>query len=199
MKKIGIFGISADPPHASHKAIIDACLKKKLVNEVWVLPSNNHTQKKNIASFAQRIDMCKLMFETKWSSSVKVKDFEIFNTRGTTLHMINRLEFLFKKYKFYLIVGEDCADNIETWYSYKELIEKYPFIVFQRGDYVSKNPKDWYLSEPHKVMSVDGCWNSSTEIRKILNQSLYNLAETMTNDKVVRYILGRCLYENSQY
>jgi nicotinate (nicotinamide) nucleotide adenylyltransferase len=198
MKKIGIFGISADPPHASHKAIIEACLKKKLVNEVWVLPSDNHTQKKNIASFGQRIEMCKLMFKS-WKYPIIVKDFELYNNSGTTLRMINRLEFLFKKYKFYFIAGEDQADNIETWYSYKELIEKYPFIVFQRGDYVSKNPKDWYLSKPHTVVSIEGCGISSTQVRRAINQSLYNLAETMTNDEVVRYILGSCLYENGQY
>jgi len=192
--RIGILGISADPPTDSHLSIATACIEKKLVDEVWVLPSFNHTQKNNIASFSQRLYMCKLMFG-KWFSPIKVKDYEKYNETGT---MFNLLDYLSSKYKyeFFIIVGRDCADNIETWFKNKELIKTFPFIVFNRGDYSGKN-KDWYLSQPHRLIKIDKCYGSSTLVRKLISRCHYNIASIMSSKKVIRYINNKKLYRGS--
>jgi len=184
---IGIMGGSFDPPHSSHKAIIDACIKGKLVDEVWVLPSSYHRQKSNLATFEQRLKMSKLLFE-KLFNHVKVKDYERLNPSGAMIHMVWILMEMFKKHRFSIIVGRDCADNIETWTEYQKLINLVPFIIFEREDYRGK-PKTWYLDPPHRIIETDDCRFSSTFVRRLIALKCNTLAETIIGPKVMKYIL----------
>lgn len=196
MKRIGIFGGSFDPPQFSHKVIIDSCLKQKLVDEVWVLPAYSHRQKENIATFNQRLDMCELMFR-RWFVPIKVLHYDLYNLSSSSHEMINLLSKWFdRKYTFSIIIGRDCADNIETWLNYEELIATVPFIVFDRRDYISCNPKEWYRSSPNRLIEVPGCDFSSTYVRRLLGNHLYKLATLLTNKKLIGYIQQEKLYEN---
>jgi nicotinate-nucleotide adenylyltransferase len=196
MKKIGILGGSFDPPHISHKSIVDACLEKGLVDEVWVLPTYNHTQKNNIASFEQRIKMCKMLF-CKLFGKVKVQDFERCNRSGCMYDMIAILRSMFENYHFYVIIGRDCADNIDTWMHTEALLQTVPFIVFERGDYAGTNLDTWYFMEPHKFLSIERCDISSTEVRGLVKRKLFNLVRVLTNQKVSDFIRRNKLYEDS--
>jgi nicotinate (nicotinamide) nucleotide adenylyltransferase len=195
MKRIGIFGGSFDPPHHNHKDIIEQCLQMKLVDEVWVLPAFHHVQKENATSFEQRIKMCKIMFE-KFLKPIKVKDFEVCNRSGATLDMVRILRGMFNRYSFSVIIGRDCAENIETWVQYKTLIQEVPFIVFERehcGDY----KKDWYLNEPHRLINNKGSFISSTDVRKLLSKGHYNVAGCLTSEKLIDFIRKeKITYEN---
>lgn len=191
-KKIGILGGSFDPPHNSHKAIVNFCIKNKIVDEVWIIPSFNHLQKNNIASFEDRIEMCKLMF-TGWLKPVKVLDIDKLNGQGSAFNLMGLLYNEYEDYDFYYIIGRDCADNIDTWVNYKTLIRTTPFIIFQRSDYVSKEC-GWIERSHHQQFAIDGCdWNS-TALRKILKPRCYRVAEFMTSKKVIKYIIKEGLY-----
>lgn len=195
MKHIGILGGSFDPPHKSHKAVIDKCFQMKLVNEVWVLPTYHHVQKIPQASFEQRIKMCKIMFE-RFLKPIKVKDFERCNRVGSTYNLIRILKGMFEKYRFSIIIGRDCAENIESWIEYQDLIQTIPFIVFER-QYWGEFNHTWYLKEPHQLIHLPGSFISSTMIRKLLRQDHINLASHFTNVKLVNYIQKeKIVYEN---
>lgn len=203
MKKIGIFGLSGDPPHISHKRIIDYCIKNNLVDEVWVVPSYLHTQKKNIATYDQRFKMCEMMFEG--SKRIKVSMIDVINKSGTMFELIYKLNECFNsdnkpEYDFSIIIGKDCADNIESWYKWNELINENTFIVFDRGDYRSKNIKNWYING-HHYYTISGCDFSSSYIRKcFFERGNYNLAKMLTCEKVVEYCfineIYRRVYDN---
>jgi len=195
MKRIGIFGGSFDPPHCSHKAIIDECIKRKLVDEVWVMPSCNHPHKSNQASFEQRIKMCKMMF-TRWLYPVRVENFERCNASGTTLNLLRILREFMPEVEFKFIIGRDCADNIQSWYKPNELIHQVPFIVFERNDYAHKGLDTWYIVKPHCLVSVNGCSTSSTVVRNLVKDNHHRLVRVFTNKKVARYIQKEKLYEN---
>lgn len=201
-KKIGVYGGSFNPPHISHKAIIDGCIKAGIVDEVWIIPSNNHTQKNNNVSFYHRVNMCKIMFKRLFHP-VKVKNDDLHNHSGRTLDLMYILNFKYnrtnyerqnKKYEFYIIIGEDCADNIESWCEWKRLISEYKFIVVKRNDYFRYDSKDWYKKNPHKFISLDGCWFSSTYLRGMLSKGHLNLASMLTSPKIVRYVTKKSLY-----
>lgn len=195
MKTIGIFGGSFDPPHCSHKAIIDECIKRNFVDEVWVMPSCNHPHKENQASFEQRIKMCKMMF-TRWFYPVRVENFERCNATGTTLNLLKVLKGFMPEYEFRFIIGRDCADNIQSWYRPEELIQQVPFIVFEREDYAPKNLNTWYLVKPHCLISVKNCGISSTIIRKLVKNDCFKLVRILTNKKLVKYIQKERIYED---
>jgi nicotinate-nucleotide adenylyltransferase len=197
-KRIGIFGGSFDPIHKSHKAIVDTCIKQKLVDEVWILPSCNHKEKKNIATFKQRIKMCKLMFNKPlFNRKVKIKNYEKYNVTGSTYCLIQFLKWKYPDYDFKMIIGRDCADNIETWYKYRELIQTIPFIIFERNNYYSYNSKNWYLSSPHLLIKIKGCSLSSTFIRDVLTKGFYDIAEMHIGSKVIQFILKEKVYNNN--
>ena len=42
MRRIGCFGINANPPHLGHKEAAEAFLNSGLVDEVWIIPTFNH-------------------------------------------------------------------------------------------------------------------------------------------------------------
>lgn len=197
MKKIGIFGGSFSPPHKSHKAIIEECIKRKIVDEVWVLPSYNHTQKDIIVSFEQRIKMCKMMFCKWFNFKIKVKDYEKSNNDGSMLSLVIILKSIFKDYDFYVIIGSDCADNIYSWKYCEVLLEFTNFIVFNREDYFPHTTSTWYLKKPHQFIEVPGCFLSSTYIRKLINKNYFNLVRILTNKKISNFIKKEKLYANS--
>ncbi len=201
MKRVGIFGGSFNPPTTSHKDIVDGCIANGVVDEVWIIPSNNHTQKNNKVSFRHRVNMCKIMFKRLFHP-VKVKNDDLHNHSGRTFDLMNILNFLYnrtniyrdKKYEFYIIIGEDCADNIESWYEWERLISEYKFIVVKRNDYFRHDSKDWYKKNPHKFISIDGCWFSSTYLRGMFSKGYFNLAALLTSPKIVRYVTKNSLY-----
>lgn len=191
--RIGIFGGSFDPVHVSHQSIANECIKRKLVDEVWVLPASHHRQKDNIATFEQRLKMSKLLFEKPFGR-VKVKDFEILNPSGAMIHMILILMVMFKQHTFSIIIGRDCADNINTWLEWTKLIKMIPFIVFEREDYTA-NMSTWYLTSPHHLLQVKGkCFFSSTYVRKLLGEKKFVCAGAITGQKVIKYIQKNGLY-----
>lgn len=195
-KVIGIFGLSGDPPQASHKTIIDHCIKYNLVDEVWVIPSHSHTQKTNIASFNQRMKMCTLMF-TGWFKPVKVLDYDFYNPSGTMYRLMEMIikDHQFDNVKFKIIIGRDCADNIESWYNWKYLIDKYPFIVFDREEFKYQKHLEWYNRSKHQlIISNDDLDLSSTYVRKLIKEDRFHLVNTATNKKVVKYIIKNKLY-----
>lgn len=191
---IGIFGGSFDPPTSSHKAIVDDCLKRKLVDQVWVCPTFNHTDKKNIASFEQRMEMCKIML-TGWFKPVKICEYEKMNPSGRTCSLIWRLEDLYPNHKFKIIIGEDRADKIKDWLNWTMLIEEYSFIVFKREDYASFNIKHWYDKSPHIVIKNEDCWMSSTYIRHLIALECFELLRIVgIKPKLISYILKHKIY-----
>ena len=193
---IGILGGSFDPPHRSHEVLANKCIEHKLVDEVWVCPTYNHVDKKNFATFEQRVQMCKLAF-TGWFKKVKVCQMEKDNLSGTTFYLIERLRETYPQHTFKLIIGEDRADCIEEWYLWRELIEDVPFIVFKREDYVSFAPIDvWYkYNDRHTLLNCEDCWMSSTYVRRLIGQKCYKLAsQIVSRPKVVKYIKENKLY-----
>lgn len=192
---IGIMGGAFSPPTISHKAMAVDCIRRKLVDEVWVCPAYNHVDKKNLVSFDHRMAMCKKHFKGLFNH-IKVCDYEKDNSSSRTYNLIVDLDSKFPKHTFKIIIGQDRADNIQEWYKWKFLIQLVPFIVFERADYVSMTDSTpWYLNAPHSfIQNNKDCWASSTSLRRLLSKQHYNLASLLTSDKVISYIQKHNLY-----
>jgi len=190
--RIGIMGGSFDPPHFSHKAIIDFCLKRKLVDEVWVCPVFDHLQKNHVASFEDRMYMSKMLFSKWYSSKVEVLDEEKFNPRGYSLRLVRKFQRRFPRYQFKMIVGLDCANDIKSWYEWRTLLKTAPFIVINRGFAIPK--KSWFDKEPHEFYTVSDCFTSSTMVRKLCKEKHWQSVKNCTGSKVMKYIQKENLY-----
>lgn len=193
--RIGLMGGSFDPPHLSHKAIIDFCLKHKLVDEVWVLPAYDHTQKSPRASFEHRMRMSKMLFCKWFSHKVEVLDEEKFNPRGYTLRLVHKFQRRYLNDEFKLIVGLDCANNIKSWYQWRMLIKAIPFIVINRGLTIPK--ESWFDKEPHEFYKVEECFCSSSVVRKYCKGKHWKSLKQCVGPKVQKYIIKEGLYEDN--
>lgn len=84
MKKVCLFGLSANPPHLGHVGIVKALSKLKCddeeeeqFDEIRILPVYTHMFKEkrgNQASYQDRLEMCRLAFDG--IPKVKVSDDE---------------------------------------------------------------------------------------------------------------------------
>ena len=197
MKRIGIFGMSGNPPHCSHLAIANECIRRNLVDKVWVLPTYNHTQKQNSASFEQRVKMCQMMFGNGLFSKIKVKRYEEMNKSGYMFDMIAILKSMFEKHEFYIIIGRDCADSISSWFNYEALRSTVPFIVFERfGMKEDFGLETWYFFKPHQMVTALGCDVSSTRVRSLVKCKEFSIIGNLTNKKIAEYIKKENLYED---
>jgi len=59
--KIGILGGSFDPPTIAHISLAQACIDRKCVNEVWLVPCGDYRKdKKNLVPASHRLKMVEL-------------------------------------------------------------------------------------------------------------------------------------------
>ena len=75
MKHIAIYGGAFDPPHKSHIDLIKALTKIPMINEVWLLPCGDRTDKKLLLSKGNRFDLMNKIFMKE--ECIKVINFEI--------------------------------------------------------------------------------------------------------------------------
>lgn len=140
--KIGLFGITANPPHLSHLEAI-----KKVLNdadEVWVTLVYNHAFGKSFIDYEKRLEMLKLLIEGENNSNIKIKelDKEYFLRFNETVYSYNLLNYIKEKYPTYdlkLVIGEDNYKP-EVWnkfYKNKEIEKEFGLIVIEDKGYHS--------------------------------------------------------------
>lgn len=169
--KIGVFVGSFNPPHLGHIKIIKTLIKRKIVDKVYVIPTNNYWDKFDIIEKKLRIDMLK---------TIESKDIIIKDIEGDYTYQI--LEQLEKENEYKLIIGSDNLEKFHLWKNYEELL-KYGLIIITRGKI-----KTNYNGE---LVELD-LNISSTKVREFIkeNKEIKHLVGT----KIKKYIIERNLY-----
>lgn len=131
--RIGLFGGSFNPPHNGHVEICNTILKEKWVDAIWVIPCWKHPFQKNMVSFEERMEMCRLAFQS-FGEDVAVKDVE--KKLGGTSYTLRTVEHLQKQYAendFFLILGKDAADESRVWHGVETLKVIIQWLIIPRG------------------------------------------------------------------
>ena len=120
--RIIIYGGSFDPPHFSHKAIVDYVLDNRLADEVWLTPCGNRTDKNLIFSPEERYQlMIDILGDRK---GVKVSRKETDNKEMIPTYTLMKLfasenpgsDLMF-------LIGSDLVDGIKDWHNSKEFLD----------------------------------------------------------------------------
>jgi len=84
-QNIAVFGGTFDPPTRAHEAIIESCLQRQDIDEVWLLPSGQRTDKNGMTSDDVRLAMLQHLQERVFLNDqrVVVSDFELQLPRPT--------------------------------------------------------------------------------------------------------------------
>ncbi len=113
--------------------MLRALLRRREINQLWVIPVYRHPFQKDLVPFATRFQMCRLAFSSL-SSRVSVKRIEA--QLGGTSYTVRTLRHLTRRYpgtRFQLAVGADSYKNRSKWKDFSKIQELADLIVFDRG------------------------------------------------------------------
>lgn len=148
MKKVALFGLSADPPtgRSGHLGILLHLLGLHLFDEIWIIPVYTHAfaNKKNLQPFEHRVAMCRLNFE-RFSSSelpviVKELEREICEAQSSssgrvgTIDLIRHIKSTVSDVELHLILGADTFSDLMQgkWKESEAVIREVALEVFNR-------------------------------------------------------------------
>ncbi|MBI4125170.1 MAG: nicotinate (nicotinamide) nucleotide adenylyltransferase [Deltaproteobacteria bacterium] len=132
-ERVGLLGGSFNPPHSGHVGMAEWVLNEGKVDQVWVIPCDEHPFAKPLAAFAHRFRMCLLAFQGL-EPKVRVLDIEKkMGGKSFTYRTVVRLKKENPAQRFYLIVGADAAAEIDTWNRAEALKREAERIVVPRG------------------------------------------------------------------
>lgn len=160
---IAIYGGAFDPVTLAHEAIARIVEGCSFVDQLWIVPCMDHPFGKQMASFNDRVSMCKSRF-----------GFPMMETRySRTIDLIDKFKCIFPGNEYLVVIGSDEAGQIHKWHRWEELVEKYKFIVIERRPECSLTPVEIkYWSKFHHYLTPDPAVPStaSSSVRKIFNE-----------------------------
>jgi len=139
----------------------------RYVDEVWIIPCGDRTDKNVGAPAKDRLLMTNLLIDDFFPKDfpVKVNDIEIKN--GKTIPTYDLMKQLIqdpenKECDFFFIVGSELLETMRSWDNGKELANEVKFIIFIRQGYVLT---EVFLPKSYIIVHTTFVASSSTDIR----------------------------------
>lgn len=182
MTSIAVFGGSFNPPHLAHLLAVTVVLARYDLERVLVVPTYRHPFAKALASFDDRVAMCRLAME--WVPKVEISRVEEeLGGESRTLRTLEHLSAQYPGKQLRFVMGADLVVESSKWYGFDRIKELAPPIVLGR---VGVD----YEGAPKAVLPDV----SSTEIRALAAAKKWSEMETIVPRSVVAYIRERNLY-----
>lgn len=205
VKRIAFFGGAFDPPHCGHEMLARKALSLQLTDMVLWVPSwaPPHKTAGRMSDYHHRLAMVEIVAGK--IPGCKVSDIESRKQfdPSYSYKVMNALQEEYPDAELQLLIGEDSLTSLHTWYSARELVEKYPVIAFPRKSdtpeksAVSLIPVDfWGVIQAEKLQKslIKGEYVeiSSTNLRKELakNENMHHII----NAELLEYIKKHGLY-----
>lgn len=183
-KKAGVFWGSFDPPTLAHKAIIDKMAQ--LFTNCLIVVKNN-PQQQYFAAIEHRVMMVDnlLAKNNKQQYTIVVQDKQ---------HSNNYFDLQAKLLsKLYVVVGMDALQLWLQQHDVADLLQYDGIYVVPRN---VGNVIDISKKNNIKLLSIEEKYknNSSTKVRALLQQQLFDNAEKLLDQKILTYIKNAKLY-----
>ena len=136
MTALAVFGGSFNPPHVAHQMACLWVLETQPVEELLVVPTFRHPFEKQLAPFADRVEMCRLM-AAALGPRVEVSgiEAELGGESSRTLHMLEALAERRPGVQLRLVVGTDILRETSKWYRWADIEALAPPIVVGRSGF----------------------------------------------------------------
>lgn len=145
MKQVALFGGTFDPPTKAHEAIIEACLARDDMDEVWVMPSGNRADKPGMSSAETRMMLLETMQKETFANAGKLvlSQFEILLPVMTETYLsAQRLQHAYPDYQFWYVFGADSYEAMPQWSHGPWLQQNLGMLLVRRVGYVLPEPTD---------------------------------------------------------
>jgi nicotinate-nucleotide adenylyltransferase len=134
---IGIFGGTFDPVHFGHLRAAVEIREKLGLEDMRLLPAGTPPHRSAThASAAHRLSMLKLALTA--GCGLQVDDREV--RRGGSSYMVDTLaEFReeFPRSPLLLMIGQDAANKLDSWHSWRNLFDLAHLVIMRRPDSVN--------------------------------------------------------------
>ncbi len=128
---IGLLGGSFNPPHAAHRLISEAALKRLGLDKVWwiVSPGNPLKQRSDAAPLTERLRLCR---EVAKNPHIIVTDFEADLPTPFTVSTLAFLKSRTPLVRYVWIMGADNLATFDRWHRWREIFTMLPVVVVDR-------------------------------------------------------------------
>lgn len=193
--KAAIFGGTFNPFHIGHYEMLKALCNDPLFDIVYVMPDKIPPHKicDFLASDEDRINMCRLACEDFAKSHLLLTEFER-KEKSYTSDTVEILKSEFPNTEFYITVGSDMLETLDTWHDYKKLFSNASFVAFRRGnDYERFNKNVLKMRAKGAIIKV-----MNEEITEISSSQLRNsLSPEFIPEKIYDYIKKKGIYNEA--
>ncbi len=132
MKRIALFGTSADPPTAGHQAIISWLSERYDQVAVWAA---DNPFKSHRTLLEQRGEMLRLLIEDIESPGQNVGFHPELSSRRTLETLEKARGRWGAEAEFTLVIGSDLVSQLPRWYKAEELFRQVQLLVVPRPGY----------------------------------------------------------------
>ena len=177
-RHIALFGSSFNPPHNGHLAVLKDLTRKKIFDEIWLLPVYRHPFAKNLWPYHLRLKLVRLLLKDLPKGKIKISQIEKTIGKNPS-YMVDTVSVLRKKFpshEFTLILGSNCKRDLKHWHRFAKLEKLVNFYFI---------PRRGYAKSPYPKVS-------STEIRERLKtrKSLRGLVPALIEKNLRAMPLG---------
>ena len=132
--RIGLLGGSFNPPHAAHRLISLAALKRLRLDQVWwmVTPGNPLKVRSALLPLAERIRLCR---EVSRHPRIKVTGFEAGIGTAYTERSLSFLRRRFPSVQFVWLMGADNLAGFHRWNEWQAIFGLMPIAVEDRPEW----------------------------------------------------------------
>jgi len=192
--KTGIYGGTFNPVHYGHLINAEYVRESFGLDRIIFIPAKKpvHKEMTEYASPEDRIAM--LSAAVKGNEYFSVSDIEVSRESDSyTIYTIEAMEKLYPGDELFLIIGSDSFNELDTWKSYRDIIDRVAIIVMLRPG--SINLRRDILEPGQKVLLHENplIGISSSGIRERIGAG--NSVRYLTPDSVIDYIYSKGLYK----
>ena len=191
-----MFGGSFNPPHVAHVLAAVYALSIAPIDAVLVVPVYRHPFAKELASFEDRLEMCRLALG--WIPNVEISTLEQeLGGESLTLRTVEALASRHPDWALRLLVGADVLADLPRWHRFDRIAEISPPLVLGRVGVLSPSgppPAAFHPSVPAVPPRPVLPAISSTELRKALAEGDLELCRASVPAAVLDYIAAHGLY-----
>ena len=172
MKKIVVFGGSFSPPTRAHVEIIRMCLQLPSVDEVWLLPSGDRTDKTISSAAKHQLAMLRLLVDSEFGSDTRLRVITTELERSIATETYDTYQEFLQEHPdtdFWFVYGSDSYATIRDWLNGGWLAQNLPVMIVPRNS-VPLPPKNTHVKHlpalPRAVAPI-----SSTKVRSTLSSN----------------------------
>lgn len=152
-RKAIFYGGTFDPPHKGHEGCIRLARQHDPTAHIFVVPAfvppaGAGQIKQPQASFAHRLNMCRLAFQTAQPDIVHISDIEAhLPSPSYTFQTLEALSRTTDFESWSLLIGGDQLDNLSKWYRVKDLVCMVDLLVVNRSSSIGQVKLDQRLQK----------------------------------------------------